>query len=276
MTIQHNPLKQYFRRPTIYIKLPSGGKYYAPGVINQTENGELPVYPMTAIDDITSQTPDALFNGSAVVELIKSCIPDIREPWLINNIDLDAILIAIRSASAGNNLDIDTICPKCNEESKYGLNLTGLLSTIKAGDYSKELQINELTIKFRPLTYKEINEVSMHQFELQKMFTNIEATEDVMEKNIKTKDALTNIMSISMKVLATTIEYIRAPGEVVSDNEYIHDFLQNCDKNMYEQVKNYHENIKKEAELKPLKVKCIHCENEYEKSFTLNLSDFFG
>ena len=45
---------------------------------------------------------------------------------------------------------------------------------------------------------------------------------------------------------------------------------------MYEQVKNYHENIKKEAELKPLKVKCIHCENEYEKSFTLNLSDFFG
>ena len=116
----------------------------------------------------------------------------------------------------------------------------------------------------------------MHQFELQKMFTNIEATEDVMEKNIKTKDALTNIMSISMKVLATTIEYIRAPGEVVSDNEYIHDFLQNCDKNMYEQVNNYPENIKKEAELKPLKVKCIHCENEYEKSFTLNLSDFFG
>jgi len=256
--------------------LPSGGKYYAPGVINQTENGELPVYPMTAIDDITSQTPDALFNGSAVVELIKSCIPDIREPWLINNIDLDAILIAIRSASAGTNLDIDTTCPKCNEEAKYGLNLTGLLSTIKAGDYSKELQINELTIKFRPLTYKEMNEVSMHQFELQKIFANIEATEDVMEKNIKTKDALTNIMSISMKVLATTIEYIRAPGEVVSDNEYIHDFLQNCDKNMYEQVKNYHENIKKEAELKPLKVKCIHCGHEYEKSFTLNLSDFFG
>jgi hypothetical protein len=276
MTIQHNPLKQYFRRPAIYIKLPSGGKFYAPGVVNQTETGELPVYPMTAIDDITSQTPDALFNGSAVVELIKSCIPDIREPWLINSTDLDAILIAIRSASAGDTLDIETTCPKCNEESKYGINLSGLLATIKSGNYDKELQINELTIKFKPLTYKEMNAVSMNQFELQKMFANIEATTDVMEKNIKTKDALTSITSIAMKVLSSTIEYIRTPDEIVSDNTYIHDFLQNCDKTMYEKIKNYHENIKKEAELKPLKVKCIHCGHEYEKSFTLNLSDFFG
>ena len=139
MNIQHNPLKQYFRRPSIYIKLPSGGKYYAPGVLNQTETGELPVYPMTAIDDITSKTPDALFNGSAVVELIKSCIPDIKEPWLINSIDLDAILIAIRSASAGNELEIETICPKCSEEAKYGINLVGLLSTLKSGDYNLSL-----------------------------------------------------------------------------------------------------------------------------------------
>ena len=276
MTIQHNPLKQYFRRPAIYIKLPSGGKYYALGVVNQTETGELPVYPMTAIDDITSQTPDALFNGSAIVELIKSCIPDIREPWLINSTDLDAILIAIRSASAGNNLDIDTTCPKCNEEAKYDINLTGLLHTIKAGDYSKELHLGELTIKFRPLTYKEMNDVSMSQFELQKMFSNIEATTDVMEKNIKTKDALTSITAVAMKVLANTIEYIRTPNEMVNENEYIYDFLQNCDKNIYENIKNYHENIKKDAELKPLKVKCIHCEHEYEKPFTLNLSDFFG
>lgn len=276
MTIQHNPLKQYFRRPAIYIKLPSGGKFYAPGVVNQTETGELPVYPMTAIDDITSQTPDALFNGSAVVELIKSCIPDIREPWLINSTDLDAILIAIRSASAGDTLDIETTCPKCNEESKYGINLSGLLATIKAGNYDNELQINELTIKFKPLTYKEMNAVSMNQFELQKMFANIEATTDVMEKNIKTKDALTSITSIAMKVLSSTIEYIRTPDEIVSDNTYIHDFLQNCDKAMYEKIKNYHENIKKEAELKPLKVKCIHCSNEYEKEFTLNVSDFFA
>lgn len=276
MTIQHNPLKQYFRRPSIYIKLPSGGKYYQPGVINQTETGELPVYPMTAIDDITSKTPDALFNGSAVVELIKSCIPDIKEPWNINSIDLDAILIAIRSASAGNELDIETVCPSCNEEAKYGINLVSILSTLKSGDYSNELQVNELGIKFRPLTYKEMNEVSMSQFELQKIFSSIENINDENEKNKRTKDILTSITAVAMKVLANTIESIRTPSSMVTENEYIHDFLQNCDRNMYEKIKTYHENIKKDAELKPLRVKCIHCGHEYEKPFTLNLSDFFA
>jgi hypothetical protein len=276
MTVQHNPLKQYFRRPAIYVKLPSEGKYYSPGVVNQTETGELPVYPMTAIDDITSKTPDALFNGSAVVELIKSCIPDIRDPWSINSSDLDAILIAIRSASAGAELDIETECPSCNEEAKYGINLMGVLTTLKAGDYDTELKVNDLSIKFRPLTYKEMNQISISQFELQKLFSGIEATENVIERNIKTKDALTSITNVAMQVLSTTIEHIRTPISEVTENEYIYDFLQNCDKNMYEQIKTYHENIKKDTELKPLKVTCIHCNHAYEKAFTLNISDFFG
>jgi hypothetical protein len=66
-----NPLKQYFRRPAIYLRLPSGGTGYPPGVVDLPESGELPIYPMTAIDEITSKTPDALFSGTAIVELIK-------------------------------------------------------------------------------------------------------------------------------------------------------------------------------------------------------------
>ena len=113
MAISNNPLKQYFRRPAIYIRLPSGGKGYAPGVINMPENGEFPVYPMTAIDEITSRTPDALFNGTAIVDLIKSCVPDIIDPWGVHSTDMDSILIGIKSASQGNDLEIDSQCPSC-------------------------------------------------------------------------------------------------------------------------------------------------------------------
>ncbi len=69
--MNNNPLKQYFRRPAVYMKLPSAGKDYEPGVIDMPETGELPVYPMTAIDEITTRTPDALFNGTALVELVR-------------------------------------------------------------------------------------------------------------------------------------------------------------------------------------------------------------
>lgn len=61
----NNPLQQYFRRPAIYIKLPSDGRYYSDGILSMPENHELPVYPMTAIDEITAKTPDALFNGTS-------------------------------------------------------------------------------------------------------------------------------------------------------------------------------------------------------------------
>jgi hypothetical protein len=51
--MNNNPLRQYFRRPAVYIKLPSGGLGYAKDVLEIPESGDFPVYPMTAIDEIT-------------------------------------------------------------------------------------------------------------------------------------------------------------------------------------------------------------------------------
>ena len=52
-TMENNPLKQYFRQPAIYIRLPSNGRFYPPGAIDMPPNGELPVLPMTTLDEIT-------------------------------------------------------------------------------------------------------------------------------------------------------------------------------------------------------------------------------
>ena len=161
MTTQNNPLKQFFRRPSVHIKLPSGGKMYDAGVMEIPESGELPVYPMTAIDDITVKTPDALFNGAAVTEVIKSCIPAIKNPWMINSMDLDAILVGIRIATNGDVLEVESICPKCNDVATQGVALSVLLTTITPGDYNTPLVIGDLTFKFKPLTYTEMNKAAI-------------------------------------------------------------------------------------------------------------------
>jgi hypothetical protein len=101
-----NPLTQYFRQPAIYVKLPSNGEHYTPGALTMPANRELPVYPMTAIDEITYRTPDALFNGNAVTNVIKSCIPNIVDPWAIPAMDVDTILVAIRIASYGHIMEV--------------------------------------------------------------------------------------------------------------------------------------------------------------------------
>ena len=159
----NNPLQQYFRQPAIYIKLPSLGQFYPPGTLTTTETGDLPVYPMTAIDEITYRTPDALFNGQATVNVIQSCMPNIINAWAIPAMDIDTILVAIRIASYGHEMEFGTACPKCAAESNRALDLRSVLDRIQMPDYNKSIQTGDIEIYFRPMNYKNLNDNSQMQ-----------------------------------------------------------------------------------------------------------------
>ena len=85
---KNNPLAGLMRQPKIYIKLPSGGEFWPKGSIDMPENGELPVFSMTAKDELMIKIPDALVNGQAIVDVIQNCIPSIKNAWSTPNIDL--------------------------------------------------------------------------------------------------------------------------------------------------------------------------------------------
>ena len=274
----NNPLRQYFRRPALHLTLPSKGQYYPAGALEMPETGELPVYPMTAIDEITSKTPDALFNGSAVADIIKSCVPAIKDPWAMPNMDLDAILIAIRTATNGNDLEINSNCPSCEEESKYGINLAYLLGTIKSANYSEPLVIGELSIKFKPLTYKEANAGNMSQFLLQRQIREIQMMPDADEeiRNKKSSELMKVIQKVNMDLISNTIESISVGDEVVNNREYLHEFLEKCDRNSFEKIRTFVTNIRLESTIKPQKLKCVSCSHEYSQELALNITDFFG
>lgn len=274
--MENNPLRQYFRRPVMYFKLPSDGKYYAPGVVNFPPNRELPVYAMTAIDEMTIRTPDALFNGTAVTELMKSCVPNILDPWSINSIDLDAILVAIRAASNDGKLELDTKCPACEQTASWDIDLMNLLSSIPDVDYDSPLLMNELKIKFRPLTQTEINKNELNQFEVQRILAQLESYEDSDEKQKHMADAVKKLNDLVMNIVASTIEWIETPETQVTNQEFIHDFLVNTDKRTNDAIKDHSLELKNKSQLKPLEIKCIHCQHEYKQRFILNVSDFFG
>lgn len=271
-----NPLKQYFRRPAIYLRLPSEGKFYPQGAIDLPDNKELPIYPMTAIDEITSKTPDMLFNGTAVVEIIKSCVPNIKNPWAIPQIDLDPILVAIRAATNGNDMDIESTCPACKEEGSYGVNLTGLLTSLKAGKYDDEVVMDDLKFKFKPLSYKEINEINMAQFEIQNVARNLDKIDDENVRQEQTTATMHRLTELSMGFVSQAIEHIATPSAFVTEKEYILDFLRNCDKQTFDDLRQKTIDLRQASEIKPLKIRCVNCSNEYEQSIILNATDFFG
>jgi hypothetical protein len=269
-----NPLKKYFRRPALYLKIPSGGKGYPEGSIDMPENKELPVYPMTAADELTSRTPDALFNGIAVTEIIKSCVPNIKDPWAILQSDLDSILIAIKIASTGNNMEIDIDCPSCKEENKFDISLPGLLGTFKYGNYEKTTTTTDgLTIKFKPLNYKMLNESGLKQFELQKALSTL--SEESTDSNEKTKQLISELHESTKLLIANTIEYIKTPEATVMDKTFILELLDNCDIKTFNFIRDSFLEIKKSSEVEPLKMTCVHCKHDFSTPFNINVTDFF-
>jgi len=271
-----NPLKQYFRRPGVYIKLPSGGVSYSPNDVEMPENGEFPIYPMTAIDEITSRTPDALFNGSAVVDIIKSCVPNIKNPWVINNVDLDPILVAIRTATHGSTMEIETECPSCTETSKFDVNLPAILAGFKPGDYQTPLQVtNDVIIKFRPLMYKETNEANMGQFQIQKSLQNVLAMEEGDVKSAKVQDVMASINTLATQLIAASIEYVKVPTATVMEREFILEFLKNVGKQEYDKIRDHSVALRESTMNKPLDITCPHCTHEFSQGFSINASDFF-
>lgn len=272
----NNPLQQYFRQPAIYIKLPSNGKFYPPDTIIPAENNEYPVLPMTAIDEITYRTPDALFNGQAVVSVIQSCVPSIKNAWAMPSMDIDTVLVAIRIASYGHDMEFMSICPQCETDSTRVLDLRQVIDRIKTPNYSQPIVNGDMQIFFKPLTYKNLNDNNQLQFEEQKILQMLPDTDVDNDEKIKLlNDALKKLTDITVTALTQSISAIKTPNSLVSEPEYIAEFLQNCDRSVFNRVRDFVIEIKGSSEMQPIQLICESCQHKYEQILTLDMSSFF-
>ena len=272
----NNPLQQYFRQPAVYVKLPSQGEFYPPGSLKPSVTGEYPVYPMTAIDEITYRTPDAMFNGQATVSVIHSCMPDILDAWVIPAMDMDTILVAIRIASYGHEMDFNSTCPKCQASAERSIDLRLVLDGLKAPDYTKSIKSGDMEIFFRPMNYKNLTDNSKMQYENQKLIQMMPDLDTIdAEKITMVSDALKKITSITVSALAQSVSMVKTPTAMVSESEFIEEMLHNCDRKLFNQIRDYIIGIKSVSELQPLHLACDECNHEYDQQLTLDMSSFF-
>lgn len=272
-----NPLQRFFRQPAIYIRLNSRSQDWPAGSIDMPATGELPVYPMTAMDEITYRTPDALFNGEAVTSVIQSCVPAIRDARVVPSTDFDSILVAIRIASYGHEMEIGTKCPACQVETDFGLDLRTVIDNLSSGDYDQSLTVGDLTFYFRPLNYGQMTASSQVQFEQQKtlqMLNEADVAEDVKVDRLNT--TMKRLLEVTVRAIAESITEIRAQGTIVTDPDHFEDFLKNCDRAVFNTVRDRVIELREQSELRPLRLTCPDCEHKYEQAFTLDMSRFFG
>lgn len=250
-----NPLKKYFRQPKVYVILPSKGKFYPKGAVEIPENGELPVYPMTAKDELTMKTPDALLNGQATVSVIQSCVPAIKNAWAMPSIDLDALLIAIRIATYGETMEITVKVPGIGEERKFDVDLRKLLNKLVTVEYESEIQINNMTVSVRPLVYKEFTEASLKTFEEQRIFALVNnETISEQEKLAKFNESFVKLTDLTVKTMSKCVSKITVGDTVVTNQNHIDEFVQNADKTFYKAVVDHLDLQKEKFQIEPIRV----------------------
>jgi hypothetical protein len=274
---KHNPLSQWFRQPKIFVKLPSQGEYYPAGALDKSTTGEYPVYAMTAKDELMFKTPDALLSGQSTVEVIKSCIPAIQDPWSMPSLDIDAGLIAIRIATYGENMGVEANCPHCEHLNEYDIDLVKWLDTINAWQFKPEVEIAPLTIHVRPYTYKELSQTSLKTLEHQRIFNVINneemSDEDKIERFGKSFVKLTEL---TVDIIAGCVAMISTPDGDVSDQEQIQEFIRNSPRDVFDKISEHINDMKKNIELPVQHVACNECEKEFDMPVTMDQSNFFA
>lgn len=274
-----NPLFKHFRQPAIYLKLPSGGQFYANGTIDLPVTKDIPVYPMTVKDELTLRTPDALLNGTGMVEVIKSCCPNIKDPWAMPAVDVDPVFIAIRLASYGTEMELETTCPHCNAENNHALDLRTVLDRYHEVDYSRPVFIDGLKFKFKPQTYKDINTVSMINYEEQRLINSIINNDNLSEeqKAVKFAESFNKLKKMNIDVIAVCIESITTEDETeVTDRKFIVEYIENASREVYNDLKDKINKLIESNKTKPVDVSCGECSKEYSTSLEFNQTNFFG
>ena len=272
-----NPLSQWFRQPKIFVKLPSGGTYYAQGALDKSSTGEYPVYAMTAKDELMFKTPDALLSGQSTVEVIQSCIPAIQDAWLMPSLDIDAALIAIRVATYGENMAVAANCPHCNAENDYDINLVNWLEHINSWKFAPDVDLTPLTIVVRPYTYRELSQTSLKTLEHQRIFNVINNEELSDEQKIeKFGNSFVKLTSLTVDIIAGCVEKIITPDGEVTDLDHIKEFVANSPKDVFDKISAHVNEMKKNIELPIQHVACNSCTKEFDMPVTMDQSNFFG
>jgi|TARA_B100001094_G_C18132361_1_gene773015 hypothetical protein len=277
-----NPLQKYFRQPKIYIKLPSNGRWYPNGSLEVTDNMEFPVYAMTARDELMFKTPDALLNGQSTVDVIQSCVPNIKNGWDIPTLDIDTLLVAIRIATYGEKLELTSKIPNTKLERKFDLDLRVVLDKFQNVAFDDTLTIDELTLTVRPQTYREFTKVATKTFEEQRIASVIQEDDMTEEQKLEIfNQAFQRLTSITVDMVMQGIVSIQTGEDVVTDKLHIQQFIQNADKKFYSSVVESMESQKKKFTLEPITVDATEEEikegapKQWEMPVSFDQSNFF-
>lgn len=272
-----NPLIEAYRKPALYIALPSGGKFYKTKPKLSIDN-ELAVYAMTARDELISKNPDALFNGEATVSLIQSCCPDITDPESMPVGDLLVILVGIRQASYGKNIDVDIKCPECNFDNQLTIDASIMLSNMDTSKETTHVTLaNGFKIDCLPYTLRDRTVLQIQQIKQNKMIQGLadEKLDDAGRQELFGK-TFVEIAELTVKLITNSIVSVQAKDtDQITDKELIGEWLQSITRQDYDVIKDKIEKLSESGLETKFNASCQDCAHTWKTAVDLDIANFF-
>lgn len=281
-TSTNNPLSKYFRVPGLQVAIPTNGAFLPKSKFTPAPDGTVAVYPMRAADEYLLKNADALLSGYAIEKLLESCVPDIQTPGLISTPDLDVLLLAIRAATYGDDMEVHAACPKCNHENVFNCNLPQVLASMKPLPEENPVRLsNELVAYVRPYNFTNATQIALTTFQETRKIQALEMTPDATEeqKTLQMNASMGRITKLQSEMLADCVYKIITPEGEVNNPIHIREFLAevhrqwagNIEKELTHLTDNY--GIDKTVKAKCQRKECGH---EWETSIEFDPSSFFA
>lgn len=270
-----NPLSQLYRSKSIYISLPSKGKYYTSG-IKLSIDGEIGVMPMTARDEILLKSPDALFNGDALIQLLKSCVPDITNPEETPACDIDSLILAIKAASK-KTVELSVVCPHCKKEETYEIDVTKIIATATPIIDRNTVNINNTIINIRPYSLKsqlKTNMQKFHHIRMEKLLIGNDTIADDQKLELFNK-AFNDATQLTMDIITENIVSVQLNDVTVTNQEHIKDWVYNMDKDTFHTIVKAVQELSESEINNETMVECMNCNNTFNTVIDLNPVSFF-
>jgi hypothetical protein len=268
-----NPLASLMRQPKLSIKLPSQGRFWPAGSLNTTANGEYKVFSMTAKDELLLRNPATQTGGQSLVDVIHSCIPDIRDAWGTPGLDLDAILIAIRIATYGPTMQVSTTVE--GVEGEYTVNLIEVLDSIlENASWDDQFVLdNGMIVFINPISYKDVAKAGQENAETQKIMNLVNNDKIDEEKKVELfRESFVKLTDITLSVVFGSIKKIvTVDNIIVEDTKFIKEFMENADRDVFTKIRIKINELSLRNSIKPIKVEATPAMREAGAPEVINL-----
>lgn len=283
-----NPLQNFLRQVKFKITLPSRGKWYPANTCNH-KNGEVSVYAMTAADDTRFKSNDVLMSGSAVVDLIRSCVPEIKDPEQMPTVDLDAVLLSIRRASYGENISLTVPVPNTELNRTVTLNIEQLINQLPDASaiWDTELEIendlNEvLKLTVKPISVKAMYNASKQLIRQSQIGQELMNNSQYNDEKLQELDKQLKVLgSLSVNTIADSVASVSVGDNVITNTTEIKNFLTQIDLSYFNAIKTHVESQKKKISFQPLELTSTAEEiaagapAKWTAAVTIDITNFF-